>query len=69
MPSLTLFNIAGAYGLSKIFNRLSKTPSVNYLLMIFAMGLLAASFGFSLISNLASFYNYPGGQAIHYFNR
>jgi hypothetical protein len=43
------------------FNRLSKTPAVNILLMIFALGLLAASFGFSLISNLASYYNYPGG--------
>ena len=69
MPSLTLFNIAGAYGLSKIFSRLSKNHSTNLKLMNFAILLLAGSFVFSLISNLASYYNYPGGQAIHYFNQ
>ena len=40
--------------------------------LIFVGGLLAllgGSAAFSFVSNLASYYNYPGGDAILYFNR
>ena len=51
------------------FNQLSKSKIVRYVLTIGAVGLLVASFAFSMISNYASFYNYPGGDAIKFFNR
>jgi len=33
------------------------------------VALLGGSLGFSFVSNLASYHNYPGGDAIHFFNR
>ena len=37
--------------------------------LAFILALLAGSAAFSFVSNLASYYNYPGGDAIKFFNR
>ena len=51
------------------FNKLSKSAFLNWTLIIGAIGLLIGSLAFSFVSNLASYYNYPGGDAIRFFNR
>jgi hypothetical protein len=48
---------------------LSKSNVLNTLLFLGAIGLLAGSFAFSLFSNYVSYWNYPGGDAIKFFNR
>lgn len=48
---------------------LSKSKIVNFVLVAGAVSLLLASLAFSFISNYASYWNYPGGDAIKFFNR
>ena len=50
-------------------NSLSKSKVVNTVLLITGVGLLGGSLGFSMVSSYASYYNYPGGDAIKFFNR
>ena len=48
---------------------MSKSKTLNALLLVGGIGLLGASFVFSMVSSYASYYNYPGGDAIKFFNR
>ena len=51
------------------FNKLSKSSTLNWLLILVSLAMLGGALLFSLVSNAASYYNYPGGDAIHFFNR
>jgi hypothetical protein len=51
------------------FAKLSKSALVNNLFVLGAIGMLASSFAFSIASNYVSYWNYPGGDAIKFFNR
>ena len=49
--------------------QLSKSAVLNALLVVFATGLLVGSLAFSVLSTYVSCHNYPGGEAMRFFNR
>jgi alpha-1,6-mannosyltransferase len=68
-PALTLINLAAAMGLCKIVRMLSKNKCFNYLLCLGAIILLVGSFSYSQLLTYVSYHNYPGGNAMKWFNK
>ena len=67
-PALTIFNLAGAIGITKIFKKLSKSQTINLILFVGLLAALCVSAAYSSFLTYISFHNYPGGQAMREFN-